>query len=311
MGFYSNVSKILIDGELLIEKERELRIIIASILAKGHMIMEGVPGVAKTYTAKAVSKLLDLEFKRVQMTPDLLPSDIIGYYVFDQKTGGFIVKKGPVFTNILLADEINRASPRTQSALLEAMQERQVTIEGETYRLPEPFIVIATMNPLEMEGVFPLPEAQLDRFLVKVETSYTSHVGLVKILKRADEIEKAINELKPVVSRQEILEEINRVASIKVDESIYDYVASIIEETRRHPAVRLGGSPRAGIALIKLARSLAYIDGRNYVIPDDVKEACKPVLLHRLILKPEYEVQGLSVERVIDDVLSRVKVPSP
>ncbi|MGC8953853.1 AAA family ATPase [Desulfurococcus amylolyticus] len=311
MGFYSSIKKILVDDELLIEKEKELRIIIASILAKGHMIMEGVPGVAKTYTAKAVSKLLDLEFKRVQMTPDLLPSDIIGYYVFDQKTGGFIVKKGPVFTNILLADEINRASPRTQSALLEAMQERQVTIEGETYRLPEPFIVIATMNPVEMEGVFPLPEAQLDRFLVKVETSYTSHVGLVKILKRSDEIEKAINELKPVVSRQEILEEINRVTSIKVDESIYDYVASIIEETRRHPAVRLGGSPRAGIALIKLARSLAYIEGRNYVIPDDVKEACKPVLLHRLILKPEYEVQGLSVERVIDDVLSSVKVPSP
>jgi len=311
MGFYNTVRRILIDGELLIERERELRLIVAAILARGHVIMEGVPGVAKTYTAKAVSKLLDLDFKRVQMTPDLLPSDIIGYYVFDQKTGGFTVKKGPVFTNILLADEINRASPRTQSALLEAMQERQVTIEGETYRLPEPFMVIATMNPVEMEGVFPLPEAQLDRFLLKVETGYTSHEGLVKILRRADEIDAAIESLKPVISRSELLEEIQAVARIKVDDSIYEYAASIVEETRRHPAVRLGASPRAGIALVKTAKSLAYIYGRNYVIPDDVKEACKPILSHRLILKPEYEVQGLTTEKVIDDVLSRVKVPVP
>ncbi|ADV64656.1 AAA family ATPase [Desulfurococcus mucosus] len=311
MGFYSAVRKILVDGELLIERERELRVIVAAMLAKGHVIMEGVPGVAKTYTAKAVARLLDLEFKRVQMTPDLLPSDIVGYSIFDPKTGGFTVRRGPIFTNILLADEINRASPRTQSALLEAMQERQVTIEGETHRLPEPFMVIATMNPVEMEGVFPLPEAQLDRFLVRVEAGYTSHEGLVKILKRAEEIERAIEGLKPVASRSELLEEISRAAEVRVDDSIYDYAASIIEETRRHPAVRLGGSPRAGIALVRVAKSLAYMEGRGYVIPDDVKEACKPVLSHRLILKPEYEVQGLSVSRVIEDVLSRVKVPAP
>ncbi|MCY0868261.1 MAG: MoxR family ATPase [Desulfurococcus sp.] len=311
MTFYDTVRKILIDGELLIEREKELKIIIASMLARGHIVLEGVPGVAKTYTAKAVSKLLGLEFKRVQMTPDLLPSDIIGYVVFDQRTGGFTVRKGPIFTNILLVDEVNRASPRTQSALLEAMQERQVTIEGETFRLPEPFMVLATMNPIEMEGVFPLPEAQLDRFLAKITVGYTSHEGLVKIIKRADEIERIIGELKPVLTRDELLDEIKRAGEVRVDDSIYDYIALIVEETRRHAAVRLGASPRAGIALLKIARSIAYINGRSYVIPDDVREACKPVLSHRLVLKPEYEIQGLPVEKVIDDVLSRVKVPAP
>ena len=308
---FNVIKRVLIDGEVLIEKERELKLITSALFSRGHVLMEGVPGVAKTYTSKALAKLLDLTFKRVQMTPDLLPSDIIGYYVYDQRVGGFVVRKGPIFTNILLVDEINRASPRTQSALLEAMQERQVTIEGELYKLDEPFMVIATQNPIEMEGVFPLPEAQLDRFLVKVVTGYTSTKGLIEIMKKADEIEEAIESLKPVITRDEVLEEIRRVRNVKVDESIYSYIASIVEETRRHAAVRLGASPRAAIALVKMAKAWAYISGRDYVIPDDVKAVAIPVLMHRIIVKPELELQGVTAEKVVEEVLSRVPVPKP
>ncbi len=311
MSFIKDIRRILVDGRILIEKEWEINMIVACLLARGHALIEGVPGVAKTYTAKSVSKLLDLDFRRVQMTPDLLPSDIVGFYVFDQRTGEFRLRRGPIFTNILLADEINRASPRTQSALLEAMQERQVTIEGQTFRLEEPFMVLATQNPIEMEGVFPLPEAQLDRFLAKIVTGYVSHRGFVEMLKRVYEIEASIEELKPVIPRSELLEEISRSASVRVDDSVLDYIASVVEETRRHPAVRLGGSPRSGIAVLKLAKAWAYLDGRSYAIPDDVKAVAKPALVHRIILKPEYELQGVTPERVVEDVLTRVPVPKP
>ena len=311
MGVFDVVKRELIDRVVLIEKERELKLMSSALLSRGHALMEGVPGVAKTYTSKALAKLLGLSFKRVQMTPDLLPSDIIGYYVFDQRSGGFVLRKGPIFANILLVDEINRASPRTQSALLEAMQERQVTIEGEVYRLEEPFMVIATQNPIEMEGVFPLPEAQLDRFLIKVVTGYTTTKGLIEIMKRADEIEEAIESLKPIVTREEVLEEFKRVRSVKVDDSIYSYIASIVEETRRRPAVRLGASPRAAIALVKMAKAWAYTSGRDYVIPDDVKAVAIPVLMHRIIVKPELELQGVTAEKVVEEVLSRVPVPKP
>jgi MoxR-like ATPase len=311
MGVFDVVKRELIDRVVLIEKERELKLMSSALLSRGHVLMEGVPGVAKTYTSKALAKLLGLSFKRVQMTPDLLPSDIIGYYVFDQRNGGFVLRKGPIFANILLVDEINRASPRTQSALLEAMQERQVTIEGEVFKLEEPFMVIATQNPIEMEGVFPLPEAQLDRFLIKVVTGYTTTKGLIEIMKRADEIEEAIESLKPIVTREEVLEEFKRVRSVKVDDSIYSYIASIVEETRRHPAVRLGASPRAAIALVKMAKAWAYTSGRDYVIPDDVKAVAIPVLMHRIIVKPELELQGVTAEKVVEEVLSRVPVPKP
>ncbi len=311
MGIFDAIKRELIDKEVLIEKERELRLITSALLSRGHVLMEGVPGVAKTYTSKALAKLLGLSFKRVQMTPDLLPSDIIGYYVYDQRAGGFVLRKGPIFTNILLVDEINRASPRTQSALLEAMQERQVTIEGELYKLEEPFIVIATQNPIEMEGVFPLPEAQLDRFLIKVVTGYTTTKGLVKIMRSADEIEEAIESLKPSVTREEVLEEIKNVKSVKVEESVLSYVASIVEETRKHTAVKLGASPRAAIALVKMAKAWAYTSGRDYVIPDDVKAVAIPVLTHRVIVKPELELQGVTPDKVVEDVLSRVPVPKP
>jgi len=311
LSFTKDIRRVLIEGNVLIEKEWEINMIVACLLARGHALIEGVPGVAKTYTAKSIARLLDLGFRRIQMTPDLLPSDIVGYYVFDQKTGEFRLKKGPIFTNILLVDEINRASPRTQSALLEAMQERQVTIEGQTFGLEEPFMVLATQNPIEMEGVFPLPEAQVDRFLAKIATGYVSHRGFVEMLKRAHEIEAAIESLKPVIPRSLLLEEIEKASKVRVDDSVLDYIASIVEESRKHPAVRLGGSPRAGIAVLKLARAWAYLDGRGYVIPDDVKAVAVPALIHRIILKPEYELQGVTPERIVNDVLTKVPVPKP
>jgi len=301
----------LISSGLLIEKEYEIKLIASAILARGHVLLEGVPGVAKTSTAKALAKILGLDFKRIQMTPDLLPMDIIGFMVYDQKTGELRFRKGPIFTNVLLADEINRASPRTQSALLEAMQERQVTVEGVTYRLEDPFIVLATQNPVEMEGVFPLPEAQLDRFLVKIVTSYPSTKGFKEMLRRIDEIERGIEELKPLVSREELLKAIDEAKNVRVDDSILDYIAAIVEDTRKHPAVRLGGSPRAGIALLRLSKAWALLDGRSYVVPDDVKAVAVPVLIHRVILKPEYEIEGYTAVRVVDEVLKKVPVPKP
>ncbi|WP_434731575.1 MoxR family ATPase [Thermogladius sp. KZ2Tp1] len=295
----------------LIEKEREVKLILAALIARGHVLIEGVPGVAKTTIAKTIARTLSLDFKRVQMTPDLLPMDIIGYKIFDQKTAEFKFVKGPIFTNILLADEINRASPRTQSALLEAMQERQVTIEGDTFRLDEPFIVLATQNPIEMEGVFPLPEAQLDRFLVKIETGYPSTKGFVEMLKKVDEIEAWVEAIKPVVTKEEVLNEIRSARDVKVDEAVYQYIANLVEETRRHHAVRLGASPRSGIAVLRMAKAVAYLEGRNYVIPDDVKQVLAPTLSHRIILKPEYEVEGLTASRVVEEIANRVPVPRP
>lgn len=309
MTVFDVVKRELLDKEVLIEKESEIKLVVAALLAEGHVLIEGFPGVGKTYMSKAIAGLLDLKFKRVQMTPDLLPSDITGYYVFDQASGSLRLRRGPVFTNILLVDEINRASPRTQSALLEAMQERQVTIEGEVFKLEDPFMVIATQNPVELEGVFPLPEAQLDRFMVKVSSGYVSKDGLIKVMKRSDEIREVINNLKPAVTREQLLEEVRRAQSVRVDDSIYEYIANITEETRKHRAVRLGASPRAAIALVKIAKSIAYIDSRNYVIPDDVKSVARNVLSHRIAIKTEFALQGVTPEKVIDDVLSKVEVP--
>jgi len=298
-------------SEVLVEKEYELKLILAALLARGHVLIEGVPGVAKTLTAKVISRITGLSFRRIQMTPDLLPSDIIGGYIYDQRAGSFVLRKGPIFTNILLVDEINRASPRTQSALLEAMQERQVTIEGDTYRLEEPFIVLATQNPVESEGVFPLPGSQLDRFLVKVESSYPTTKGLIDIVRRADAIEEAYHNLKPILSREEILGAISAVSAVSVDDSIYEYIARIVEATRKHRLLLIGVSPRAGIALVRLAKAWAYLDGRKYVIPDDVKAVAPSVLKHRLVFKPEYEVEGVDPGAVIREILNSVEVPRP
>ena len=294
-------------GKVVVGKQREIKLILATMVSEGHVLLEGVPGVAKTTIAKSIASVLGLKFSRIQFTPDMLPSDVLGTFIFDRSTGEFKFRPGPIFANIVLADEINRASPRTQSAFLEAMQERQVTLEGRVFKLDRPFIVIATMNPVEMEGIYPLPEAQLDRFMTKIELGYPSKEEEVEILKRQEAIEEW--PLRRVASREDILSLIEGVKRVHVSEPILDYIAEIVRATRIHPRVRLGASPRAAVAILKLSRSLAYLDGRSYVTPDDVKSAVKPVLLHRIILK--HGTDPRVVDQLIDDILSTIATPSP
>ncbi len=298
-------------SRILVEREREVKFIVASMVVSGHVLLEGVPGIAKTLTARVVAKLFNLKYRRIQFTPDLLPADIIGTKVYNPKTSDFEVRTGPIFANIVLADEINRASPRTQSALLEAMQERQVTIEGETMRLEDPFIVIATQNPIEMEGTFPLPEAQVDRFLVKINVEYPSDKGLIQIMKRADEIEEELRRLAPVASGKDIIDARAEVRKVFIDDSLLDYIVRIVKGTHEHPAVRLGASPRGAIALHKLSRVWAIMSGRDYVIPDDIKAVAREALQHRIILKPEYAFEGVTPAKVVEEVLAKIPVPTP
>ncbi len=292
-------------AKVIVGKEREVRLLLATLIAGGHALLEGVPGVAKTTLARALASALNVEFRRIQFTPDLLPSDVIGTLVY--RDGRFEFVRGPIFANLVLVDEINRASPKTQAALLEAMQERQVTVWGETYRLPEPFMVIATMNPVELEGVYPLSEAQVDRFLSRITLGYPSRDEMVEILSRLRTIEEW--PVEPVASASDVLEAQRLIWSVHVEENIKYYIADIVEETRRHPAVRLGGSPRAAIALMQLARANALLEGRDYVTPDDVKSVAHAALTHRVILRPEARLEGLAPEEVADSVLEKVPPP--
>ncbi len=292
-------------SRVIVGKKREIELILATMIAGGHVLLEGVPGVAKTLIAKAIASSMNLVFKRIQFTPDLLPSDIIGTYIY--RNGEFVFQKGPIFADIVLVDEINRASPKTQSALLEAMQERQVTVWGNTYKLSEVFTVIATMNPVEFEGVYPLSEAQVDRFMAKIVIGYPSIDEMVEILDRLKTIEEW--PLKPVATRKDLIEARSKIWGIHVDRNVKYYIAAIVEETRKHPAVLLGASPRAAIAMTQIARALALIEGSNHVTPDHVKKAAWPSLLHRIILKPEARVSGVRVEDVIEEVLAKTPPP--
>lgn len=293
--------------KVIVGKEDIIEFILIAIFAQGHVLMEGVPGIAKTKMANTIAKVLNLEFKRVQFTPDLLPADITGTMVYNMATKEFELKKGPVFTNILLADEINRASPKTQSALLECMQEKQVTIGNKTYKLPFPFIVLATQNPLEMEGVYPLPEAQIDRFLFKLNVSYpTKKEEIFLIKERTYEIEN----LRKILSAEDILK-LSQMAKneIKISNELIEYIVNIIFATRNHPHVYLGASPRATIALMETSKILALFENRNYVIPDDIKKLSFPILRHRLILTSEAEMGGIKPDKIISDILQSVPVP--
>jgi MoxR-like ATPase len=294
-------------NKVIVGKAEELKMIEACLIAGGHVLLEGVPGVAKTMMAKALASSLNLQFERIQFTPDLLPSDIVGTYIFDQKSADFKLRKGPIFGNVILADEINRASPKTQSALLEAMQERQVTIEGTTMKLPSPFIVLATQNPIEFEGTYPLPEAQIDRFLMRIEISYPTREESIQILKNL----KGIAEwnLKPVMDEKTIQRFMNRIWEVNVDDSVRSYIMDVVEATRSHAAVKLGGSPRAATSLQTAAAATALIEGRNYVIPDDVKRVARHVLPHRVIIKQEAVLDGVTQNAVIDEIMKSVKVP--
>ncbi|MDA4117402.1 MAG: MoxR family ATPase [Thaumarchaeota archaeon] len=298
----SEVSKVIVG------KTEELKLIVACLFAGGHVLLEGVPGVAKTSMAKALAGSLGVQFERIQFTPDLLPSDIIGSYVFDQKTSDFKVRKGPIFGNIILADEINRASPKTQSALLEGMQERQVTIEGTTIPLPSPFVVLATQNPIEFEGTYPLPEAQIDRFLMRIEIGYPTREESILMLKNLRTImESKVSEVTDLKTLQSLIP--SAIWSVNVDDSIRGYITDIVEAGRAHAAVRLGGSPRAATSLQTAAAALAMIEGRNYVIPDDVKKVAPHVLAHRLILRQEAVLDGVTQLTIVQQLIQTVKVP--
>jgi MoxR-like ATPase len=284
--------------------------IMAAILSSGgHVLLEDYPGLAKTLIANSFATVLGLSFKRIQFTPDLLPGDITGGYVYDRSQNQFQLRKGPIFANIILADEINRASPRTQSALLEAMQEYQVTLEGETMRLPEPFITIATQNPIEYEGTFPLPEAQLDRFIMKLAVGYPSVEDERIILQRRRDRRRDEFSLQPVTDMNRLLEIRQAVEDVHLDGDIEEYIVQVVTRTRQHRKVVVGASPRATLALLKLTRAWAAMQGRRYVLPDDVKLFARPVLIHRLILEPDLWTQRNAADDVVADVLRTVPVP--
>ncbi len=295
--------------KVIVGKEEVLRQVLYSILAQGHILFEDNPGLAKTLIARSFAQVLGCDFKRVQFTPDLMPSDITGTYIYDRKTGDFKFFKGPVFTNILLADEINRSPPKTQAALLEAMQEKQVTIEGDTYKLEEPFIVIATQNPIEYEGTYPLPEAQLDRFLVKLRIGYPEKEDELEILRRRIMWRRDEIPLNRIATKEDILEMRKKVEDVYVDKDILDYIVRIVRATRSHTQVEVGASPRGSLALLKLSRARAFVYGRDYVIPDDVKFTARIALVHRIILKPEPWIRGVRPEDVLEDILKKLPVP--
>ncbi|MDK2806895.1 MAG: MoxR-like ATPase [Thermoanaerobacterium sp.] len=295
-------------NKVIIGKTEEVKLVLVALLSGGHVLIEDVPGVGKTSLVKALAKSINADFKRIQFTPDLLPSDVIGVSIYNPEKGVFEFKQGPIMSQILLADEINRTSPKTQSSLLEAMEERQVTVDGKTYMLPRPFMVIATQNPIEYDGTFRLPEAQLDRFMIKVNLGYPDIKHEIEMLKRFEELDPLEN-LKPVVSIMEILKMQDEVKSVYVDDSILDYIITIVNNTRNLSTVLLGASPRAAISLMKASQAKAFIEGRNYVLPDDVKYLSVPVLSHRIILKNEARFNDLDERSVIKDILNATKVP--
>jgi MoxR-like ATPase len=290
-------------------RPESLKYIVAAFLSGGNVLLEDVPGVGKTTLAKALALSVHGSFKRVQFTPDLLPTDITGSYIYNPREGTFSFKEGPVFANILLADEINRASPRTQSSLLEAMNENQVTIEGNRFVLPAPFMVLATQNPIEFHGTYPLPEAQLDRFIMKLHLGYPELEQEMEILEGQRE-HHPLENLRPVVELGEVLEAQNRVRQVRVERPVARYLLALVEETRRESRLRLGASPRGSLALYRAAQALAYIGGRSYAVPDDIKELASCVLAHRLMLETKSRYSGVTTESIIADILSRTRVPT-
>ncbi|MDH5794804.1 MAG: MoxR family ATPase [Candidatus Bathyarchaeota archaeon] len=295
--------------KVIVGKEHVLEQVMLGILANGHILLEDYPGLAKTMIAKSFAMTLGCTFRRVQFTPDLLPADITGTYVFDQKTGDFHLRKGPVFTNILLADEINRAPPKTQAALLEAMQERQVTLDGETHQLENPFIVVATQNPIELEGTYPLPEAQIDRFMMKIGIGYPNLEQEKEILRRRLQRKSDEISLDRVADPGILVEMQRKIEDVHIDEDILGYIVEIVHATRKHTRVDIGASPRGSLALLKLSKARALLSERDYVVPDDVKDVAIPALCHRIILKTEYWFREVSTESVIEQILSQIPVP--
>ncbi|NYT12127.1 MAG: MoxR family ATPase [Methanomassiliicoccales archaeon] len=296
-------------GKAIVGKREIMERVILAVLCDGHLLFEDFPGLAKTLMAKSFAVASGCDFKRIQFTPDLLPADITGTYVFRRDGGSFDLRKGPVFANILLADEINRAPPKTQAALLEAMQEKQVTLEGNTHPLPRPFIVLATQNPLEYEGTYPLPEAQVDRFLLKTEVGYPSVEEEREILDRRKERKREEVDLAQVCSPETIMEMQAAVEQVHVEDSMRDYIVSIVDATRNNSQLEVGASPRGSLGLMRLSMALAAINGRDYIIPDDVKKVAIPALAHRLILQPDPWIKGVRAEQILGRILMEIPVP--
>jgi MoxR-like ATPase len=296
-------------SKAIVGKREVLELVMLAILCDSHVLIEDYPGLAKTLMAKSFAKALGLEFKRIQFTSDLLPSDITGSYVLNRETSKFEFRKGPIFTNILLADEINRAPPRTQSALLEAMQERQVSVEGNTFILDKPFIVLATQNPIEYEGTYPLPEAQLDRFIMKINIGYPRFEEEVEILNRRIKRMKDEVDIETVLNPKEVLNLQNEVEKIYIEDDLKNYIVKIVSATRNAPEVEVGASVRGSLAILKLARARAFLEGRDFVIPDDIKRVAIPALRHRLILRTEYWLRGVKPDSIIERILNQIPVP--
>jgi MoxR-like ATPase len=298
-------------AKVIVGQEKMIELILAALLAEGHVLIEGVPGVAKTLTAKLLAKCIDVPFSRIQFTPDLMPSDVIGTSVFNPQTANFSFRQGPVFSNLVLIDEINRSPAKTQAALFEVMEERQITYDGKTYKFNEPFMVLATQNPVEHEGTYRLPEAQLDRFLFKIEVKYPTPEEEVKILEHthagitahfADVVGK-------VLSAEQIVSFRQAVATVHVEDKVMKYIADLVTETRNNKSLFLGGSPRASVAVLKSSKAIAAMRGRDFVTPDDVAEVLHSVLTHRIILTPEKEMEGGTPAEVISDIIKKIEVP--
>lgn len=300
-------------AKIIVGQEKSIEEMLIGFLAKGHLLMEGFPGIAKTLMVRTLSAVIDADFKRVQFTPDLMPGDLLGINVFNPSSCKFELRRGPIFTKILLADEINRTPPKTQSALLEAMQERQVTIDGESHLLGELFTVVATQNPIEYEGTYPLPEAELDRFMMKIVVGYPLPDEERDVLLRFHNLGDMFNILEfginKVANEKSILEAREEIRNIHLEKSIADYIVKLVVATRNHPYVILGASPRGGLSFVAIAKASAARSGRSFVVPDDIKEFALPVLRHRLILKPEAEIEGIDPDDVINEIVEQVPVP--
>jgi MoxR-like ATPase len=298
-------------SKVIVGQEQMIDLLIAALLADGHVLIEGVPGVAKTLTAKLLARCIDAPFSRIQFTPDLMPSDVIGTSIFNPQTTAFTFKHGPVFSSIVLIDEINRAPAKTQAALFEVMEERQITYDGVTYKMPQPFMVLATQNPVEHEGTYRLPEAQLDRFLFKIEVGYPTPEDEIKILEHAHKgitthFTEAVN---AVLTSDSIIQYRAIVNNIHIEEKVLKYIAELVYETRNNKSIFLGGSPRASVAVLRSAKAIAAISGRDFVTPDDVVKVLHPVLCHRIILTPEREMEGGTAADVIKDITKKIEVP--